>query len=1203
MADYKKPRRKVKVDMGTLNKPTYNTFKNLNIPSTANSQRVAPREFWEDEEGNNELDRMMNQSEWEVTDGVGSGEIIGLAESIITTFNATPELIAAGRIISGGVSTSEAFLQAAQGAGKFKGLDPKGFAWSDNPSEKLFYMSENAKEGPLDLNKVAREVRAGLSTGWQGGNQNNPDNEVDYIETGFAESIRSAEFRGINSKEIKGPMQNALSIYGAMTISNDPAKRSVMPPDKISGFGGEFDKKIRDTSAHLGMITRLYLPEGTWKQKNYNLLKNEVITALGKVLPDTISQTGMRMAQKSAGDKSFISWTDALPTASRLKRELSGSTANMIQDPSWTRDDLPRIKSSIKAARDLFNKGKEDSVFQRHNPLMNESRYMLDEMVVAGVDPSHTVLSKEGTRDDGQEFETTSDPRVKLREGMQTLGITHSDLRQPEIANKLRSLLGSGIGSDKGLMIYAETIIKRGQSFNSVINNEMNRRALLNTANINTSINEAIATQNILAREFTHYGRPNKLNNFKNELNKLSDRLDEKFGINQVRDNPINEYNSAFGNFVKPKLSEATAEYDAMMAARKQNPIGAGSSGGASSVYPRTAGARQTAGPLPRKQVGTSSATPEEAQAAWLRNNPNVSILASGDGNNPDGTVNEEQRTKWQFERSKRATSSVLAGLAGELESDTRKVERDLVREGLGLGKSFGGNSNTESGRVLEPTALDWYRRTIDSTTFTPGLVADSRRTGQASTPDAIAGNGRIAVEVKTRNSFIDPNNARDDQLDPLRKYNMQMQHQMYIGGQKEAHLLQVRRNATNKNKLYGANDVDNYRVDKFPRDEELIGRMSPVWNAMGENSAKIAGMPEKDQKAMAKAVEEGNIKSFERISAKHGISMGDAGHVIGKGGGGGKNFFDVYGGRDAAGSWGQAARQGLAHIKGGRGFNAATLITSLVADTLTKNNDDNLDREFKARQSGFDQSTWAKNRNDLRTSQYISSAMAESDIRSVSLAAGGMGIGLTSGAEKMISGSLGLINFGDLNAIRKGTMTHTELFEKVQRRGRARGYGEKEMAAIGDQIGLHSLVAAEKADANAKKTNAGISNLEETTANISEGFANATGGVVGEMASDVSRIANWVTGKKDAEGNSYSAKMPDWYADRKTEKSRVDEIMKLNNPEGGIDWFGFNKFQAQNQARKEAQEIKITLDQNLELQADWKHLKEPKGDGRVNSK
>ena len=64
----------------------------------------------------------------------------------------------------------------------------------------------------------------------------------------------------------------------------------------------------------------------------------------------------------------------------------------------------------------------------------------------------------------------------------------------------------------------------------------------------------------------------------------------------------------------------------------------------------------------------------------------------------------------------------------------------------------------------------------------------------------------------------------------------------------------------------------DNIQRKSFDRDDDYIKRMSPVWEQLGQSASALSGLDPSIQKNLAKAVSEGNIDSYEKLSKKHGF-------------------------------------------------------------------------------------------------------------------------------------------------------------------------------------------------------------------------------------------------------------------------------------------------------------------------------------------
>lgn len=1041
-------RGKVQVDMATLERASYETHKNLfDVKKTENTgeyQTASQRGFFGEE------DEELSSMGWH-------------EESVVSTFESatTPEQIAAGRIAAGGASASAAFMNNATLAKKIlaTNVNPTMFKHSMIPAEQLAYMSH--KSG-LDVSKVSREVKSGISSEFDYSSSHfdtvgiAPEDIESRSETGFNQSLRQARVGGINQKEIKDPTQQMLTTFGALTVANDPGRMQVTAPDSVSfGLQAEFDAKTNQSIIALERLANLYLPADkrgftnlnnssvmgkTKEQIQAGALRNEIMTALGKQLPQSIANVGKAMSE-NPGHK--IPWATALPSPESLG--VSRSTAKILVNPYVNKFNRTGVNASIAKMKALYNAGNESGLSRSRNTDFYEAKYIADELAASGMDPKHTVLSQDSTRDQMHSFRVTTDVRESMSLGMKMLGMTSEDLKDPIKAAQLRNKI------------------------------------------LSTTEQERIDAEEAPSLK---------------ELNmpKHQDRSKSIFTTSPINMNPSDAWRSRntsqLSGDIKPDMNrEADKAY-----------------------RPTSRGA----------QVGYSTQSPAEALADFKKSNPHITGYIS-DGKDEYGNIDEGQHAKWQAARKGKLSSSIAAGMAGERAEDTAGGIASVIRSGLGIeGKRFDGNAMTQSGNILEPKALDWYRRKYDSSAFETGMIERADKPGQSTTPDAMARGGKKVVEVKSRNEFIDRSNPTPNQTKALGKYNMQMQHQMYMTDATSADLVQVRRSAENPNKQFGS-DAESFRKDTFERDEELIGRMKPVWDRVGVNASKIAGLSKSDQDALSKAVETGNIKSFEKLSAKHGLDEAVIGTALGKTPKAPRqrsDIIDALGGAGGPNTFGGITKTALSRNRFGRGVNVLAMLGSAAWDAGRNLNNKNLGIAFDARSSGMSEDQWIEQRKRLSSSGYLSEERTARDIKSLGVAAGGLSLGMTEGAERIVSGTRGLITFGDINRYESDA---SGLLEKFNNRFNAR-YGSSpkaqlKRAAMAEASGLNAAAGTSKADQSLKALNDGFARVDASIANLHKSAGTKFGEDIGTIAHGVGAIIDFFTGKNSTENPTGSSK------------------------------------------------------------------------------
>ncbi|MGI4214848.1 YqaJ viral recombinase family protein, partial [Klebsiella pneumoniae] len=502
----------------------------------------------------------------------------------------------------------------------------------------------------------------------------------------------------------------------------------------------------------------------------------------------------------------------------------------------------------------------------------------------------------------------------------------------------------------------------------------------------------------------------------------------------------------------------------------------------------------QTASEAKAEQV-KASGDPEAARQKYFAERPWLKAVASDDDKH-------DPMSAWQRHRRGKVTSSAAGGLADP--ETSRSAMHALVKGALTpleqaaeIGR---GSIWTQSGDALEPVALDWYRKNIDPDAFEPGLIFNRNKAGQATTPDAIAKGGTRNVEVKSRNKFIDPKNPLDqNEARTLRKNYMQMQHQMYLTGANSTDLVEILRDPENPNVPLGKNGLNdsNIRRRTVARDDELIRRMRPQWEMAGKAADQIAGLGSSAQKMFAKAVEEGNIQSFEKLSKRHGIEgyealgatlgLGEGEGGGGKGGrggrGGGGGNYGGFGGRDAPTTARGAIRGGLSSMgRIGKMANVALSGAEILWNTGVDLNDTGLELSRNARATGMREGLFRNTRLSMMQGRYLNESDAMSDMSSIALAKGGLELGFTDRAVNLVESTRGAITLGDLHGTNLSDPDAIRnLMAQTEKRLRNRGVSEFGIAATMEQSGLKSLLSAADAEGGRESLNNTVTNIRDS--------------------------------------------------------------------------------------------------------------------------
>lgn len=501
---------------------------------------------------------------------------------------------------------------------------------------------------------------------------------------------------------------------------------------------------------------------------------------------------------------------------------------------------------------------------------------------------------------------------------------------------------------------------------------------------------------------------------------------------------------------------------------------------------------------------------PAAARAKYFAENPHLKHIADDDDkSNP--------MSAWQRHRRGKVTSSSAIGL---VDPESRKSATRRLVEGALIpldtpAEIASGSLMTKSGDALEPVALDWYRSKFDPDAFEPGMMVNKNRAGQATTPDAVTGDGRRNIEVKSRWDRIDPNSKdlTPAQRATLMKNYSQTQHQMYLSGASSTDLIEIIRDPQNPNRPLGGSLKDGENIFKrtIDRDDEYIRQNKAEWDKKGRQAAQLANLSQKDQKALAKAVEDGNLQAFEKITKKRGIEdaeglakdmgFGDGGGKGGgrggKGGDGGGSNYGGFGGRDAPTTVRGAVRAGLSNAgKLGGIANVALAGAEIVWNGANWVNDTGLKLSMDARTAGMRETPFQNARDMLRSSRYLNEKDAVADLTSMTLAKGGLEIGHVDRAVNLVNSTRGAITIGDLRKLDPNDANSVSgLIATAEGRMRARGDSEYAIAAQMEQSGLKSLLSAKDAEQGRMTLNSTITDIDRKI----EGMATSLGDLAGK--------------------------------------------------------------------------------------------------------
>ena len=999
-------------------------------------------------------------------------ELSGATESIHSDgyigSRVTSEQILASRIQAAGPDVAAAFLDNAKKAIGLKGVDHTGFAKSTNPAEKLAYM---AGQGQINLSNVASAIR-GANRNW-----GTPQEEGSY-EADFNERYADAAKDHQASINLQSPTQRAMSVVGAMTVSQRRWKQQVDAPDLITPdlptdlpthmrsqhTEDQWSKKLLAANKAMERLAQAYIDpskiQGDELGESYERLLSRTTSVLNKLVPLKISDTGFEMATRGPGSAP-IGWHRAMPTVAQVARMLPGSDRNFLVDKvskMWTEQDgeiTSPFTAAIQTIREAYQSGDEGGMQKPKNFSHREQAYLQDELATSGlVDPTQTVLSQEASREEMYDFRVTTDINELIREAKTASGLKDWDLKNnPEAVKALKEAVFS--------------LAEGKPAIESEVRN----------------LTPAKWSQNIVLPQ--------------------ARRREQAFPI-ELRSETL------FAPFQHSGQATST---------RRRAP--------APAIAPTIGSTTQTAAGAAASAF-LAAGDPEAARARYFGERPWLQAIA-------DDEDKLDPMSKWQRARRGRVTSSA----AGEMfdpertQSAMRKLLEGAMTDPRAPVNLKGQSIWTRSGDALEPLALEWYSKNIDPNTFSPGLIFNRNRPGQATTPDAIADNGRRIVEVKSRNAFIDPN--RIDTSTPqgkaaaatLRKNYIQTQHQMYLTGAQSTDLVEILRDQENPNLPLGKTGLNesNIRTRRIARDDEMIRRMAPQWEAAGRAADQIANLKPSQQKMFAKAVEEGNIASFEKLTKKYGIDGGAAlaatlgmtdedaagGKGNGSGGGGRRGGrgrrpsgdfggnFGGFGGRDAPTEL-RGGTRGVLSAMGpmGRMVNVGLTAAEIAWNTAKDLNNTGLNLSMSARSMGMSEQLFRNMRMDMASGRYIDMGAAQSDMSSIALAKGGMELGFVDRARQLVIGSRGAITLGDIQRSDLQDPTSVrKLMEQTEDRLRRRGVSDIGIAAVMEQTGLQSILSAGSVEEGRRKLNDSVVQISDAILSM-ELFA---GGALGDIS------------------------------------------------------------------------------------------------------
>lgn len=1089
--------------------------------------------FWETESslddvgGRNYLEQMLHPERSIVSD-----EVIG--EQFV------PEAIVAHRISEVGEHVAGEFLRHVDKATALsKKTDASAFAMSDDPAEKLAYM---AQVGNIDLVKVKQAIRykrhqveGYVST------SNNDDDDQEEVDFSVAEREAALEHPEVTKKT---PKELMLSVVGAMTVSKQSYKKDILSPDVITPqnlpkhrdapkaptklfndaalnarlesligkrkrnildnntprVGGTFLedvpkhgqgeekwlKKLDLITEHSRTIAKAYIDpsriEGGEQGAAYQALLGKLTHVMPRLLQQKIPETGFRMAARRPGDP-LVGWTSGLPRPEEVKALLPKSDRLFITD---------RIDKEWEQDENGEWKSKYSEVLKELRP------------VLAGWDEG--ALAKPKNFDyrerqyllDEMAAEGLADPTQTVVSQEASRDVNY-EFRVTNEASELRNAAMLELGvTEEDLIGDAELQLRVKQ-------------AAIEIAQTGDAENTRVVAETKAAAGQT----PKKAYAYK-AFAPLPPGRSGHVGTT-LRAAPAPEVAPKPGEVIniKPPSQLDPHSFEALVGTEAE--AAANSSG--------------------RGRIG--------AKYDFFKSRLSDIGFIAGDHDK------QSPNSLWQRARRSRVTSS---GALRLLDPQTRKnALRDLVTGALTPEDKpvtiSPGSLMTKSGDALEPIALDWYRKNIDSETFEPGMIYNKKIPGQATTPDAITDKGRKLVEVKSRWNRIDPlsKDLTPEQRQTLMKNYAQMQHQMYITGANSTDLVEIIRDPQNPNAPLGGKLKEGVNIFRrtVDRDEDFIRQNRGAWDKAGRQAAALANLSTRDQKALAKAVEDGNLQAFEKLAKKRGIEdahqlaqdmgfgtggEGDGGGGRGgrggggrggSGGGGGGHWSNLggFGGRDAPATFYGATRAGMAMLgPPGRIVNAAMSLTQSAWSGVEYSNEQSLKLSMQARKLGMFESAFQDSRNALSSRYTLGLEDATQDLTRLTLAKGGLEVGHPDAAVSMVENSRGMITIGDFRQLDPSNKESVlQLVETVKARMDQAGISEYGKAALMDKTGLTAMLEAHGMTEGRAQLNTTVTEIKTSLEKINTDVAEVLGTAIDksnialeDISENVTRLVNY---------------------------------------------------------------------------------------------
>lgn len=520
-------------------------------------------------------------------------------------------------------------------------------------------------------------------------------------------------------------------------------------------------------------------------------------------------------------------------------------------------------------------------------------------------------------------------------------------------------------------------------------------------------------------------------------------------------------------------------------------------------------------------------------QEAFFNANPNLTFLTNDDDKHEAGSV-------WHHRRQGTLGSSSVPSLTNSKKSDA--TIKGLFKDALKTDEEkffkpdpTDFNINFSAGDALEEQGIGWYKANVDDSIFEPGMLksSDPAKRGQSTTPDAMTSDGKKVVEFKSAQYLSDPyadpsTQEGRNQRQQWQTYYAQLQHQMYMTGAKSGDIVQMMKDPLNPHLPDGGKFTsDNIQRKTFARDDDYIKRMSPVWEQLGQSADALSGLSPSAQKSMAKAVSEGNIDAFEKLSKKHGIDAegsirdtlfgGDpsksrrGGRGGGSGGDGNGGIFSGIAGANSPGTKG--ILRGMASKSPvGRFVNIVAGIAEAGYDTAIDLNDESLAIASQSRAAGYqDEDAFRRTRDAMTKGRFLSQQDAINDISVLTNASGGLQSGHTDAAVNIVTSTRGAISFEDIyNLDPEDEDAVNNLIQDASERLADAGHSPFAIQAMMNKSGIRSALSLEGDTIEGReKFNQGVVEMTTAVETLKLDSISKMGEVGGNIVEAIDRLYN----------------------------------------------------------------------------------------------